>query len=288
MSLSGEGNKPLIFFIDELDRCRPNFAIEVLEKAKHFFSVRNIIFVISIDKKELGYSIKAIYGNDFDTDGYLRRFIDLNYFLPTPNVQSYCNYLVEKFLFNSFFENRTHTDLRYDKKHFIETAVELFSLVGYSLRTIEQCFSQLSIVLRTIPKDHYMHPVLLVFMVLMKNHNPDLYKKLKLKKCNEEDILLYLHSLDPKNIFFVKKHLGLVLEAYVALNVSYYLHDGYDSKSQYIKSNYYDKIEDLNTDEDMKQRLQGIISIFNSLDWNNGNSFLKTLIDKIDISQRFQ
>jgi len=204
-SLSDE-SRPLIFFIDELDRCRPNFAIEILEKAKHLFSVQNIIFVISIDKKELGCSIKAIYGNDFDTDGYLRRFIDLNYFLPEPDIKAYCNFLCERFQFNSYFEKRTHySNLRYDKDHFIETAVELFSLVGYSLRTIEQCFSQLSIVLRTIQENQYMHPVLLVFMVLMKNHNPDLYQKLKQRKCNEEEILNYLYSLDPKNIFIVKK-----------------------------------------------------------------------------------
>lgn len=288
-SLSGESGKPLIFFIDELDRCRPNFAIEVLEKAKHFFNVRNIIFVISIDRKELGHSIKAIYGNEFDTDGYLRRFIDLNYILPTPNLQAYCNFLIERFQFNSYFEKRTHRELRNDREKYIEIAFELFNLVGFSLRTVEQCFSQLSIVLRTIPETHYMYPVPLAFMVLMKNHNPDLYQQLKQKNCTEEDILRYLYSLDPKNIFIANKHLGAVLEAYIISNVSYYLRDESDKKNlQFIKTNYYDKINDPNTPEDEKRRLQDIIYIFDNLGVRERRNVLRTLLEKIDISQRFQ
>jgi len=41
---------PLIVFIDELDRCRPPYAIKVLEAVKHFFSVPNVVFILSLDK----------------------------------------------------------------------------------------------------------------------------------------------------------------------------------------------------------------------------------------------
>ncbi|MCX0395723.1 KAP family NTPase, partial [Clostridium perfringens] len=43
-------DKKIIFFIDEIDRCRPTFAIELLEVIKHLFSAKNIFFVISLDK----------------------------------------------------------------------------------------------------------------------------------------------------------------------------------------------------------------------------------------------
>ena len=56
--------KPLVFIIDELDRCRPDYAVELLEKIKHFFSIPGIIFVLSIDKVHLSSSVKGFYGSD--------------------------------------------------------------------------------------------------------------------------------------------------------------------------------------------------------------------------------
>lgn len=89
--------KPLIIFIDELDRCRPNFAIEVLEKAKHLFNVDNIIFVLATDKSQLAHSIQAVYGQGLDVNGYLRRFIDFDYFLPTSDNNNFFKNLLQKF-----------------------------------------------------------------------------------------------------------------------------------------------------------------------------------------------
>lgn len=74
--------RPLIFFIDELDRCRPSYAIELLERVKHIFDVPNMVFVLSIDKKQLEAITAAVYGERIDAPEYLRRFIDLEYALP--------------------------------------------------------------------------------------------------------------------------------------------------------------------------------------------------------------
>jgi len=79
-----------------------------------------------------------------------------------------------------------------------------------------------------------------------------------------------------------------VLEAYVAVNASHYLNDEYHLRDKFLKSNYYDKFEDPNTPKEIKERLQSIINVFSSLVYNNGSSTLKILIEKIDISQRFQ
>ena len=72
-----DSSKPLLFFIDELDRCRPTFAIEMLERIKHLFDVKNMVFVLSIDKKQLEAITAAVYGERIDASEYLRRFIDL-------------------------------------------------------------------------------------------------------------------------------------------------------------------------------------------------------------------
>jgi len=285
-SLKTESNKPLVFFIDELDRCRPNFAIEILEKAKHLFSVPNIIFLISIDKKQLGNSIKAVYGNDFDTDEYLRRFIDLNYILPNPDINTFCNVLINRYQYIDFFEERTNQETRYDKQHFIDTTVALINSVGFSLRTIEQFFSQISIVLRTTPKNQLMFPILLVFMVIMKNHNPDLYMRLKLKNCTEKEIIDYLYSLDSNNLFLLKNYLGPLLEGYVFYATVNYL--DYRNAESLIMTNYTNHLDKENIHKEDQRRIQVILQLIERLEWLAGSEILETLFKRIDISQRFE
>lgn len=76
---------PLFFFIDELDRCRPDYAIELLEAIKHLFGVPGIYFIIATNLNQLGESTKAIYGPGFEGGRYLKRFFDLEYSLPPPD-----------------------------------------------------------------------------------------------------------------------------------------------------------------------------------------------------------
>ena len=69
--------RPLVIAIDELDRCRPSYAIELLETAKHFFSTSDAVFVLAVNSAQLAHSVRSIYGAQFDAEGYLARFFDL-------------------------------------------------------------------------------------------------------------------------------------------------------------------------------------------------------------------
>jgi len=73
------GAKPIFILVDELDRCRPNFSIELLEAIKHIFQVDGICFLVAVNKEELINSIKVIYGESFDSRHYLQRFFDVDY-----------------------------------------------------------------------------------------------------------------------------------------------------------------------------------------------------------------
>jgi hypothetical protein len=75
-------DKPLVFIIDELDRCKPEFSIRLIERIKHFFDTPNIVFVLSMHKKQLRESIDSYYG--FKTQNqYLEKFIDFTFLLKT-------------------------------------------------------------------------------------------------------------------------------------------------------------------------------------------------------------
>ncbi len=66
--------KQAFIFIDELDRCRPSYAVEMLEVIKHFFDMPNVVFVVATDTEQLQHAVKAVYGDDFNATLYLGRF----------------------------------------------------------------------------------------------------------------------------------------------------------------------------------------------------------------------
>lgn len=83
---SKDGEAPtqkLIIVIDELDRCRPDYALSLLEIIKHFFAVPGVHFILGANISELKNSIRARYGNGVNADIYLQKFISLSMSLPT-------------------------------------------------------------------------------------------------------------------------------------------------------------------------------------------------------------
>ena len=85
---------PMFVFVDELDRCRPDYAIRLLEGVKHLFDVRGVCFAISTNLGQLSESTKAVYGAGFDAKRYLKRFFDFEYALPEPNHEAFARSIV--------------------------------------------------------------------------------------------------------------------------------------------------------------------------------------------------
>ena len=75
-------DKPVVIFIDELDRCRPTFAVQLIERIKHFFDVPNLVFVLLLNRKQLENAIKGVYGHETEAATYLGKFVHLFLRLP--------------------------------------------------------------------------------------------------------------------------------------------------------------------------------------------------------------
>lgn len=76
-------DKPLVFIIDELDRCRPDFAIRLIERIKHFFDIPKIVFILVMNKPQLIQSVHSLYGYSVETNGdYFEKFIDFTIKFP--------------------------------------------------------------------------------------------------------------------------------------------------------------------------------------------------------------
>ena len=75
-------DQPIIIFIDELDRCRPDFSVHMLEVIKHTFDVENVKFVLITNTTQLKAAINHAYGETIDAKRYLDKFIKFTIKLP--------------------------------------------------------------------------------------------------------------------------------------------------------------------------------------------------------------
>ncbi len=95
-----EGKK-ILFLIDELDRCRPNYAIDFLETIKHLFNQENTAFVIATNLSQLESSAKALFGNELDFANYYRKFSPTIWKLPRTKTTVKAQYTA---IFDAFCE----------------------------------------------------------------------------------------------------------------------------------------------------------------------------------------
>ncbi len=189
-------NKPnLVFFVDELDRCRPTFAIQLLERIKHLFDIPNIVFVLSLNKKQIESSIKAVYGAEIDAAEYLRRFFNLEYGIPIADTQRYISSLITRFDLNPIFYERNSSITRYDRKHFVEYLNIIANAKGLSLRDIERCITRLRIVMDQTQSDQYLDPVLLALLIVLYTNEPEYFNQIVNGQVSPEDVIKDLTSL---------------------------------------------------------------------------------------------
>lgn len=86
-----ENKNRLLIIIDEIDRCKPTFAIDLLENIKHFYDDNRIIFLVTTNNKALASSVCKIYGEKYDGALYLDRIFDINLEFPSNYIQDYIN-----------------------------------------------------------------------------------------------------------------------------------------------------------------------------------------------------
>jgi hypothetical protein len=171
LNTSSENNNPntIIIFVDELDRCRPTYAIELLERIKHILDIPGINFVLSLDRTQLNHSIKAVYGSGMDSDGYLRRFIDFEYQLKSPDIESYTHYLYDLLKFDSFFQSRKkYSEFSYEWDHLSRVFILLAKAHKFTVREIEQFFTKIKLALLSTRSNNYFYPPLFMFLLITK------------------------------------------------------------------------------------------------------------------------
>ncbi|MGO4912046.1 KAP family P-loop NTPase fold protein [Leeuwenhoekiella sp. W20_SRS_FM14] len=177
-----DSKKPVVFFIDELGRCRPDYAVRVLERIKHLFSVPGIVFVLSIDKEQLGHAVCGYYGSDnINAAEYLRRFIDLEFNIPEANQLQYIEYLLEYYDFKSFTNKSFRQVPPYsnDQSRLRNISKMLFSQEEFKLRLLHKCFARIRLTISTFPEHQDVLPDLIVLLSFLYEKYPKVYMNLE-------------------------------------------------------------------------------------------------------------
>jgi hypothetical protein len=286
-TLSNE--KPVVFIIDELDRCRPNYAVEVLEQIKHLFSVEGIVFVLAIDKEQLGHAVRGVYGSDkIDADEYLRRFIDLEYSIPEPNIKEYTKYLFNYFGFDEFYNDKRNKSSSFssEKISFLVVFSTLFSINSPSLRIVEKMFSHIRLVLKSFEESKYSFPELITLLFYIKTFEFELYNEILNKTHTAQKLLNKLDSLFINVIKEEeKRNLGYCVGRFVFTYCNYIEQSGGEKMVKYDEQeakNYTDLKFILNQ-EQFEHSFMNMSSDFRirniSLDW---------MLSKINLTEKLK
>ncbi|MFM5101356.1 KAP family P-loop NTPase fold protein [Aeromonas veronii] len=173
-SLKGNNSGRLVIIIDELDRCRPSFAVEVLEKIKHLFSVKNITFVLVMHKSQLEEAIKSVYGRDIDAHTYLQKFISIETTIPKRIIERHNND------FNSYITHllSVHELETWGDDNLIRDCVcSLGRHLNLSLRQLEKVFTNIAIIYSTSGKNHLRLVPIITFISTLKVAKPNIFKR---------------------------------------------------------------------------------------------------------------
>jgi hypothetical protein len=285
--------KPIVFIIDELDRCRPNYAVALLEQVKHLFAVPGIVFILSIDKEQLGNAIRGVYGSDrIKADEYLRRFIDLEYSLPNPETKVFVSYLYKYFEFDKKLFSKERKEIQEfweDVDAFIDFATLLFDEKNLSLRQQEKIFAHARIALQSLRWNQYLFPTLLVFLAYLKDQYPFLYKKIHKKEFTTQELIDELFKIIPKAVGSDNYNYIIHLEALVAFMYDNYIQDRFVYKTLLTKDATSGK-ETVNvqsrTDKSPEQgKFESFIKSFYSKYDSRGIN-IKLILDKIDLLEK--
>lgn len=201
--IAKDHSKKLFIFVDELDRTRPNYAIRFLETIKHFFSVKGLIFVLAINKKQLFNSMRQMYGKDLDAKGYYRRFI-----LREVSLQKLLENGNEAFV-ESILDNIAK-DTDFHKDFHIKYICKIFYIFNLSLRDCEYCLRGFSQVLKENSKlQGYLQ--LSIFLLALSIKDEEFYNILKQDGFDTLRLIDELEALFKKYIEEPQPHIiGLI------------------------------------------------------------------------------
>lgn len=186
-------SEPVLFLVDELDRCRPDYAISYLEVIKHIFDIENTAFVLAFDKKQLENSARHAFGMHLNFDEYLRKFIHRE--VPLPRTEKY-----HKIVLNYLEHYLEKQDIRrtsvQQKSGFQSHLTGLIEASSPTPRQLQDIFRQTAYVLQSSREEGisilWPYAVIASLLVVLKVVHPKVYDSISSSKMSLPEIVQFL------------------------------------------------------------------------------------------------
>lgn len=195
--------KPLVFIIDELERCRPAYAAECLERVKHVMEVPGLVFVLGINRDQLCDAIQRENGIK-DPSTYLQRFFDLELNLPEASPEHFCRAKLNELGITYDPDVKPWNEAGYEpeKAHRNEIASRLLTglpavcrTAGLTPREMEHCVRMTTLAIRTMGTSTPSDTDFLLVLPILKLKNPELYRRYTKGRCRTVEVTHFLDDL---------------------------------------------------------------------------------------------
>lgn len=232
---------PLVVLIDEMDRCRPPYALSLLETVRHLFDADGVKVVMAINRDELRHSVESVYGPDFDSDRYLRRFADLSISLPPPGEQDLTAFL-DSMLDTTGMSGRFTASDRYNSALMLRMVAES---PRCGLRDLEQAVQHTVVVLASLaapsgPLDHHLQALehAAVALIVLRALDQGAYQRLVRGDGDGFAAVAALrkalgHSPGPEDVPTHKNSILVLIEAALIIGTGGDLQAGQDSRQEF-------------------------------------------------------
>lgn len=187
----------VLFFVDELDRCRPDYAILYLETIKHIFDVKGATFILAADRQQLENSAKTAFGADLDFDEYYRKFVQREISLPPITDKGYSK-LADTYVSYYLKQENLRSCFKIDDDQ-IKNIIELIAALQLTPRQIQEAFRIIGHSLEK-PEEkeesiYWCLAVGLIAMSVFKVGNHRVFELLGSKQFIPQDALSFLRNI---------------------------------------------------------------------------------------------
>lgn len=266
--------RPLVVVIDELDRCRPSYAVELLEAAKHLFAVDGVVFVLALNRAELAHSIKTIYGSEFDAVGYLRRFIDVDFRLPDPDRATFIDRALDAVRISDYFERTEDQDAKREGEEVVRDWLKrFFDFPDLSLRSVSKAIHHLGLVLASLHSNQRSFALTAAAALIVRTVDPDLYHAFRRGNVADAEVVDRIFNPTPELRKVQQENAGCVFEALIILAAKEISGDGEESIDSPLLRRYQQQVQEESSDSKARKHAQDVLKRFEISD--SGTAVLK-------------
>lgn len=185
----------VLFLVDELDRCRPDYAISYLETIKHIFDVKNAVFLLAADRHQLECSAKTAFGADLNFDEYYRKFIHREITLPKLDEQNY-GLIAQKYVHHYLCGHGNRNCSMAFQQDQLNNITELITALKLTPRQLQEVFRVMGHIFEspsaTPGKIYWCLEAGTILLTSLKIGDNETYQGICSKRISPNDMFIYL------------------------------------------------------------------------------------------------